>query len=75
MITINYTIPIYIRMTPEDLEVELPHHCYIIDSDDDHNYVSYQTRTTIYDIADFKYLDDAVEYCKFKVDCLIACQP
>lgn len=73
MITINYIIPIYIRMTPEDLETELQQHCYIIDSNDDNNYVSYrfisyQTQTTIFDIADFKYLEDAVEYCKLKID-------
>ena len=72
MITINYTIPIYIRMTPADLEIDLPPDCYIIDSGNDNNFVSYQTLTTFYDIADFVMLDDAVEYVKLKIDSLFS---
>ena len=68
MITIKYTIPIYIRMTPDDYDDEITGECYIINSHDDHNYVFYQNDTTIYDIADFVMLSDAVEYCKLKVD-------
>lgn len=68
MITINYTLPIYIRMTPEDYEIELSGECYIINSDDEHNYVFYQTLKAQYDIADFVMLEDAVEYCKLKID-------
>ncbi len=68
MITINYTLPIHIRMTPEDFEIELSGECYIINSDDEHNFVLYQTQKTLYDIADFVMLDDAVEYCKLKID-------
>jgi hypothetical protein len=68
MITINYTLPIYIRITPDDYEMELSGECYIINSYDDHNYVFYQTVKTLYDIADFVMLEDAVEYCKLKID-------
>lgn len=68
MITINYTLPIYIRMMPEDYENEISGEYYIINSDDDHNYVFYQTQKTLYDIADFVMLADAVEYCKLKID-------
>ncbi|MWN91154.1 hypothetical protein GQ597_10615 [Gilliamella sp. Pra-s65] len=71
MITINYTLPIYIRMTPEDYEIELSGECYIINSDDEHNFVLYQTLKSQYDIADFVMLADAVEYCKLKIDCVI----
>ncbi|WP_176701118.1 hypothetical protein [Gilliamella sp. Bif1-4] len=42
--------------------------CYIINSDDEHNYVFYQTAKMLYDIADFVMLHDAVEYCKLKID-------
>ena len=72
MITIKYTLPIYIRMTPDDYENELSGECYIINSDDDHNYVFYQTQKTLYDIADFVMLSDAVEYCKLKIDAMTA---
>ncbi|MFQ0995675.1 hypothetical protein ACGH6Q_11790 [Gilliamella sp. BG2] len=68
MITINYTLPIYIRQTPEDFEIELSGECYIINNEEDHNYVFYQTQKTLYDIADFVMLHDAVEYCKLKID-------
>lgn len=68
MITIKYTLPIYIRMTPDDYENEITGECYIINSDDDHNYVFYQTQKTLYDIADFVMLHDAVEYCKLKIE-------
>jgi hypothetical protein len=71
MITIKYHIPIYIRMTPEDYENEITGECYIINSDDDHNYVFYQTQKTLYDIADFVMLEDAVEYCWLKIDSII----
>ena len=71
MITIKYTIPIYIRMTPDDFENEISRECYIINSDDDHNYVFYQTQKTLYDIADFVMLSDAVEYCKLKIDAMV----
>lgn len=68
MITINYTLPIYIRQTPDDYEIEITGECYIINSDDEHNYVLYQTLKSQYDIADFVMLEDAVEYCKLKID-------
>ena len=68
MIAIKYTIPIYIRMTPDDYENELSGECYIINSHDDHNYVLYQNDKTMFDIADFVVLSDAVEYCKLKID-------
>ena len=68
MITINYTLPIYIRQTPEDYEIEITGECYIINSDDEHNYVFYQTQKALYDIADFVMLEDAVECCKLKID-------
>lgn len=68
MITIKYTIPIYIRMTPDDYENEITGECYIINSHDDHNYVFYQNDKTMFDIADFVMLPDAVEYCKLKID-------
>ncbi|NUE95222.1 hypothetical protein GYW75_02290 [Gilliamella sp. ESL0232] len=35
--------------------------CYIINNEEDHNYVFYQTAKTLYDIADFVMLHDAVE--------------
>ena len=72
MITINYTLPIYIRMTPDDYEIEITGECYIINSHDDHNYVFYQNDKTMYDIADFVMLSDAVEYCKLKIDAMNA---
>ncbi|WP_176700376.1 hypothetical protein [Gilliamella sp. Gris1-4] len=68
MITINYTLPIYIRQTPEDFENEITGECYIINSDDENNFVLYQTQKTLYGIADFVMLEDAVEYCKLKID-------
>ena len=71
MITIKYTIPIYIRMTPDDYDDEITGECYIINSHDDHNYVFYQTAKTLYDIADFVMLSDAVEYCKLKIDRMV----
>ena len=43
-----------------------------LNSDDDHNYVFYQTQKTLYDIADFVMLSDAVEYCKLKIDAMTA---
>ena len=70
MITIKYTIPIYVRMTPDDYEIEITGECYIINSHYDHNYVFYQTAKTLYDIADFVMLHDAVEYCKLKIDAM-----
>lgn len=72
MITIKYTLPIYIRMTPDDYENEITGECYIVNSDDDHNYVFYQNDKTMYDIADFVVLSDAVEYCKLKIDAMTA---
>lgn len=72
MIIIKYTIPIYIRMTPDDYEIEITGECYIINSHDDHNYVFYQNdNDDMFDIADFVILPDAVEYCKLKVDVMI----
>lgn len=68
MITIKYTIPIYVRTAPDDYENEITGECYIINSQDDHNYVFYQTQKTLYDIADFVMLSDAVEYCRLKID-------
>ena len=71
MITIKYTIPIYVRMTPDDYDDEITGECYIINSHDDHNYVFYQNDKTMYDIADFVVLSDAVEYCKLKIDAMV----
>ena len=71
MITINYTLPIYIRMTPDDYDDEITGECYIINSHDDHNYVFYQNDKTMFDIADFVMLSDAVEYCKLKIDRMV----
>ncbi|KES16209.1 hypothetical protein GASC598I20_006080 [Gilliamella apicola SCGC AB-598-I20] len=68
MITIKYTIPIYIKITPDDYDDEITGECYIINSHDDHNHVFCQHDKTMYDIADFVMLSDAVEYCKLKVD-------
>ena len=70
MITIKYTIPIYVRTAPDDYENELSGKCYIINSDDEHNYVFYQNDKTMLDIADFVMLSDAVEYCKLKIDAM-----
>ncbi|WP_160422571.1 hypothetical protein [Gilliamella sp. Lep-s35] len=55
-------------MTPEDFENEITGECYIINSDEDHNFAFYQTAKTLYDIADFVMLHGAVEYCKLKID-------
>ena len=71
MITIKYTIPIYVRMTPDDYDDEITGECYIINSHDDHNYVFYQNDKTMFDIADFVMLHDAVEYCKLKIDRMV----
>ena len=71
MITIKYTIPIYVRMTPDDYENEITGECYIINSHGDHNYVFYQNDKTMFDIADFVMLSDAVEYCKLKIDRMV----
>jgi len=71
MITINYTIPIYVRTAPDDYDLELSGECYIINSHDDHNYVFYQNDKTMFDIADFVMLSDAVEYCKLKIDAMV----
>ncbi|OCG58789.1 hypothetical protein A9G40_08275 [Gilliamella sp. Nev3-1] len=58
-------------MSPEDFENEITGECYIINSDEDHNFVFYQTAKTLYDIADFVMLDDAVEYVKLKIDSVV----
>ena len=71
MITIKYTIPIYVRTAPDDYENEITGECYIINSHDDHNYVFYQNDKTMFDIADFVMLSDAVEYCKLKIDAMV----
>ena len=71
MITIKYTIPIYVRTAPDDYENEITGECYIINSQDDHNYVFYQNDKTMFDIADFVMLSDAVEYCKLKIDAMV----
>ena len=57
-------------MTPDDYDDEITGECYIINSHDDHNYVFYQNDKTMYDIADFVMLSDAVEYCKLKIDAM-----
>ena len=72
MITIKYTIPIYVRTAPDDYDDEITGECYIINSQDDHNYVFYQNNKTMFDIADFVMLSDAVEYCKLKIDAMTA---
>ena len=58
-------------MTPDDYENEITGECYIINSHDDHNYVFYQNNKTMFDIADFVMLSDAVEYCKLKIDRMV----
>ena len=58
-------------MTPDDYENEITGECYIINSQDDHNYVFYQDDKTMLDIADFVMLSDAVEYCKLKIDAMV----
>ena len=58
-------------MTPDNYENEITGECYIINSHDDHNYVFYQNDKTMYDIADFVMLSDAVEYCKLKIDAMV----
>ena len=68
MITIKYTIPIYVRTAPDDYDLELSGECYIINSQDDHNYVFYQNDKTMYDIADFVMLYEAIEYCVLKIN-------
>ena len=70
MIIIKYTTPIYVRMTPDDYDDEITGECYIINSQDDHNYVFYQNDKTMFDIADFVMLSDAIEYCKLKIDAM-----
>ena len=59
-------------MAPDDYENEITGECYIINSHDDHNYVFYQNDKTMFDIADFVILSDAVEYCKLKIDAMTA---
>ena len=59
-------------MTPDDYDDEITGECYIINSHDDHNYVFYQNNKTMFDIADFVMLHDAVEYCKLKIDSMTA---
>ena len=68
MITIKYTIPIYVRTAPDDYENEITGECYIINSHDDHNYVFYQNDKTMFDIADFVTLYEAIEYCALKIN-------
>ena len=68
MITIKYTRPIYVRMTPDDYDDEIAGECYIINSHDDHNYVFYQNDKTMFDIADFVTLYEAIEYCVLKIN-------
>ena len=58
-------------MTPDDYDDEITGECYIINSHDDHNYVFYQNDKTMFDIADFAMLSDAVEYCRLKIDAMI----
>lgn len=55
-------------MTPDDYEIELSGECYIINSDDEHNYVFYQNDKTMFDIADFVTLYEAIEYCVLKIN-------
>ena len=72
MITIKYTIPIYVRTAPDDYDDEITGECYIINSQDDHNYVFYQDDADdMLDVADFVMLFDAVEYCKLKIDRMV----
>ena len=71
MITIKYTIPIYVRTEPDDYETELSGECFIINGHDDHNYVFYQNDKTMFDIADFIRLNEAIEYCKLKIDLMV----
>ena len=68
MITIKYTIPIYVRTAPDDYDDEITGECYIINSHDDHNYVFYQNDKTMFDIADFVTLYEAIEYCVLKIN-------
>ena len=68
MITIKYTIPIYVRTAPDDYDDEITGECYIINSHDDHNYVFYQNDKTMFDIADFVTLYEAIEYCALKIN-------
>ena len=58
-------------MTPDDYDDEITGECYIINSDDEHNYVFYQNNKTMFDVADFVVLSDAVEYCKLKIDAMV----
>ena len=58
-------------MAPDDYDDEITGECYIINSHDDHNYVFYQNDKTMFDIADFVMLSDAVEYCKLKIDAMV----
>ena len=44
---------------------------YVPKSDDERNHMFYQTAKTLYDIADFVMLHDAVEYCKLKIDSVL----
>ena len=59
-------------MTPDDYETELSGECYIINSHDDHNYVFYQNDDDdMLDVADFIRLNEAIEYCKLKIDLMV----
>lgn len=55
-------------MTPDDYDDEITGECYIINSHDDHNYVFYQNDKTMFDIADFVTLYEAIEYCVLKIN-------
>ena len=59
-------------MTPDDYETELSGECYIINSHDDHNYFFYQNDDDdMLDVADFIRLNEAIEYCKLKIDLMV----
>ena len=44
MITINYHIPIYLKMVPDDYEIELSGESCFSNYQNNHNYVFYQTQ-------------------------------
>ena len=72
MITIKYTIPIYVRTEPDDYDDEITGECFIINGHDDHNYVFYQNDDDdMLDVADFIRLNEAIEYCKLKIDLMV----
>ena len=67
MITINYHVPIYLKMVPDDYEIELSgEHCFS-NCQNNHNYVFYQTQKSQYDVVDFVFLA-MQEYCKLKIN-------